>query len=56
MTVRTDFDFCSDGMRDYAKENGFWDDSQNNKPFDFGEIFSESTIDDEDDDDYSRLS
>merc|ERR1712194_993158 len=26
LTIRTNFDLCSDGIKEYAKENGLWDD------------------------------
>jgi secernin len=38
LTIRTTFDSCSEGLRDYAKENGLWDGQE---PFDFADCFSE---------------
>ena len=39
LTIRTDFDLSSEGIRDYARQHGLWKDDDG--PFDFAAIFSE---------------
>lgn len=38
MSIRSDFDRCSDGIRDYATKQGYWNETEG--PFDFAEAFS----------------
>ena len=42
LTIRTEFDLNSDGIKEYAKESGLWD---GNEPFDFAAIFSDGGVD-----------
>lgn len=47
LTIRTEFDLCSVGIKEYAKENNLWnDDDDDNKgnPFDFAAIFSDGGV------------
>ena len=42
LTIRDDFHSCSNGLKEYAKENGLWDGKD---PFDFAACFSEGGVD-----------
>ncbi len=44
LTIRTDFDLSSDGIREYAKDNGWWNGSDGDE-FDFAAVFSEGGVD-----------
>ncbi len=44
LTIRTDFDMCSVGIQEYAKEYGLWS-GYKDEPFDFAAIFSEGGVD-----------
>ena len=45
LTIRTDFDLSSEGIKEYAKEYGLWDGNEDEEPFDFAAIFSEGGVD-----------
>jgi secernin len=55
LTIRTEFDLCSVGIKEYAKENNLWDndDDDDGTPFDFAAIYSDGGVVDDVDDEIS---
>jgi len=48
LTIRSDFDLSSEGIMEYAKENGLMDhDGNETESFDFAALFSEGGVDDD---------
>jgi secernin len=43
LTIRTELDLCSIGIKEYAKENNLWD-NNDGIPFDFAAIFSDGGV------------
>eukprot|EP01068_Selenidium_serpulae_P008852 Selendium_serpulae@DN5082_c0_g1_i1.p1 len=44
LTIRTDFDLSSEGIKEYAKESGLWK-GEEDSAFDFAKIFSQGGVD-----------